>query len=460
LPVDFASLNTGDTAWVLASAALVLIMTPGLAFFYGGMVRSKSVLGMMMQNFVCIAVVSILWVLVVYSLAFGKDINGWHGLLGNFHQAGLAHMGDQVSGYVTSDGKYAQTIPPLVFVAFQLMFAVITPALITGSIADRVKFGAFVLFVGVWVTLVYGPVAHWVFSPEGWLFKRGAEDFAGGTVVHANAGAAALAMCLVVGKRVGWPKEQMRPHNVPFILLGVALLWFGWFGFNAGSALGANNLAGYAFVNTNTATAAALLAWIAVEKLRDGHATTLGAASGAVAGLVAITPAAGFVSPMGSIAVGAIAGVICCLATAMKFKLGFDDSLDVVAVHLLGGVTGALLIGFLGTSATGIGVDGLFYGGSSHLLKEQAIAVGAVVAYSFVATLIIAKLIDLIFGLRLKPEEEQQGMDEVLHAETAYELGSGFGGGRSLVGAGSTTASHSVSIPSTSPTARTEGVQS
>jgi Amt family ammonium transporter len=457
LPVDFGSLNTGDTAWVLASAALVLIMTPGLAFFYGGMVRSKNVLGMMMQNFVCIAVVSVLWVLVVYSIAFGKDA-GVHGLWGNLHQFGLAHMGEQVAGYVTPDGKYAQTIPPLVFVAFQLMFAVITPALITGSIADRVKFGGFVLFVALWVTLVYGPVAHWVFSPEGWLFKRGAEDFAGGTVVHANAGAAGLALCLVVGKRIGWPKEQMRPHNVPFILLGVALLWFGWFGFNAGSALGANNLAGYAFVNTNTATATALLAWIFVEKLRDGHPTTLGAASGAVAGLVAITPAAGFVSPLGSIILGAIAGAICCLATGLKFKLGFDDSLDVVAVHLIGGVTGALLIGFLGTKATGIGVDGIFYGGGGHLLKEQAIAVGAVVAYSFVATLILGKLIDMVFGLRLKPDEELQGMDEVLHAETAYEFGVGLGGGRTLAGVSTSTA-RSVSTPAASPVNRPGEVQ-
>jgi Amt family ammonium transporter len=438
-------------------------MTPGLAFFYGGMVRSKNVLGMLMQNFAVIAVVSVLWVMLVYSIAFGPDATG--GLFGDMHQWGLRNIKEPVvAGYT---GAFAQTIPPIVFVGFQLMFAVITPALITGSIADRVKFGAFVLFVGVWVTVVYGPVAHWVFSPEGWLFKRGALDFAGGTVVHANAGAAGLAMCLVLGRRIGWPKEQMRPHNVPFVLLGAGLLWFGWFGFNAGSALGANELAGFAFINTNTATAAALLAWIAVEKLRDGHATTLGAASGAVAGLVAITPAAGFVSPEGSIVVGALAGAICCLATTLKFKLGFDDSLDVVAVHLLGGITGALLIGFLGTTAVNsLGADGIFYGGGAHLLKEQAIAVGAVVGYSFVTTFILGKLIDLTIGFRLKPEQEQQGMDEVLHAETAYELGSGFGGGRSLAGVGAAAGaaagspSHSASLPGAAPGARSEGVSS
>jgi ammonium transporter, Amt family len=427
---DFAhQLSTGDTAWVLVSAALVLIMTPGLAFFYGGMVRSKNVLGMLMQNYVTIGIVSVIWVLFVYSIAFGKDA-GVHGLFGNLHQFGLAHMHENVAGYGT-----VQTIPPLVFVAFQLMFAVITPALITGATADRLKFGSFVVFVVLWVTLVYGPIAHWVFSPEGWLFKKGAEDFAGGTVVHANAGAAGLALALVAGKRLGWPKEQMKPHNVPFVLLGAALLWFGWFGFNAGSALGANNLAGYAFVNTNTATAAALLGWIFLEKIRDGKPTTLGAASGAVAGLVAITPAAGFVSPVGSIILGFVAGALCSACTVIKFKLGFDDSLDVVAVHLVGGVAGALMIGFLGTKATGIGVDGLFYGGGAHLLRLQAETVGATVGYSFLATLIIGYLIKVTIGLRMSPEDELEGMDSTMHAEAAYEFGSGLGA-RSLVGSG------------------------
>jgi len=414
-------IDSGNTAWVLASAALVLLMTPGLAFFYGGMVRSKNVLGMLMQNFVCIAVVSVLWVLGVYSLAFGKG-NGW---IGDLHQFGLAHMQQAVAGY---SGPLVQSIPPLVFVAFQLMFAVITPALITGATADRLKFGAFTLFIGLWVIVVYGPVAHWVFSPQGWLFRKGAEDFAGGTVVHANAGAAALAVALVIGRRLGWRKEQMRPHNVPFVLLGAGLLWFGWFGFNAGSALGAGQLAGYAFVNTNTATAAALLGWILVERFRDGHPTTLGAASGAVAGLVAITPACGYVSPLGSIAIGFLAGVLCCLSVALKFRFGFDDALDVVGVHLVGGVLGALLIGFFGTSTVG-GADGLFYGGGLSLLGKQALAVVVVVAYSFGVSFLLAKLIDLALGLRVNPDDERLGLDESQHAESAYDYGSITGGG-------------------------------
>src|SRR4051812_4592487 len=420
---DVNSVNTGNTAWVLASAALVLLMTPGLAFFYGGMVRSKNVLGMLMQNYVAIGVVSVVWVMVGYSLAFGYS--GFGGFAGNLHQFGLGHMTEQVAGY---QGPLAQTIPPLVFMAFQLMFAIITPALITGASADRLKFGAFVAFVAVWLIVVYAPIAHWVFSPEGWLFQKGAEDFAGGTVVHANAGAAGLALAIVLGKRLGWKRDPMRPHNLPFTLLGAGLLWFGWFGFNAGSSLGANQLAGYAFVNTNTATAAALLGWILVEKLRDGHPTTLGAASGAVAGLVAITPAAGFVSPLGSIIIGVVAGALCCACTGLKYRLGFDDSPDVVAVHLVGGVTGALLIGLLGTKATGIGVDGVFYGGGWHLMKLQLIAVGACVGFSFVATLIIGKVLDLVMGLRITKDQELEGMDTVLHAETAYEFGS-FGGG-------------------------------
>jgi Amt family ammonium transporter len=423
MPFDFDTVDPGNTAWVLVSAALVLLMTPGLAFFYGGMVRSKNVLGMLMQNYVAIGIVSVLWVLVAYSLAFGSS--GFGGFAGNLHQSGLQHLTEQVSGY---QGPLAQTIPPVVFVAFQLMFAVITPALITGASADRLKFGAYCLFIGVWLILVYAPIAHWVFSPEGWLFRRGAEDFAGGTVVHANAGAAGLALAIVLGKRLGWKKDPMRPHNLPFTLLGAGLLWFGWFGFNAGSALGANNLAGYAFVNTNTATAAAMLGWIVVEKLRDGHPTTLGAASGAVAGLVAITPAAGFVSPMGSIALGFIAGALCSLAVLLKYRLGYDDALDVVGVHLVGGVAGALLIGFLGTSDVG-GADGLLYGGGAHLLRLQAEAVGAAVGYSFVATLVIAKVVDLVLGLRLDKDQELEGMDTVLHAETAYDFGGVSAGG-------------------------------
>ncbi|HVY11268.1 MAG TPA: ammonium transporter [Mycobacteriales bacterium] len=403
------AINAGDTAWILASSALVLLMTPGLAFFYGGMVRGKNVLGMLMQNYVAIGVVGVLWVLFGFTLAFSD--NGFGGFAGNFHQFGLAHMKGQVVG----------TIPLLAFVGFQAMFAIITPALITGSTADRFKFPAFIIFIAVWVTVVYAPVAHWVWNSGGWLFQRGAEDFAGGTVVHANAGAAGVAMALLLGRRKGWPNERMRPHNVPYVLLGAGLLWFGWFGFNAGSALAANETASYAFLNTNTATAAALLGWIIVERLRDGHATTLGAASGAVAGLVAITPACGFISPVGSIFLGLIAGVVCSLCTTIKFKLGLDDALDVGAVHLVGGVLGALLIGFFGTSTVG-GADGIFYGGGAHLLRVQAEAVGAAVGYSFVATMIIGLILKYTIGIRMSDEQQMVGMDESLHAESAYDF--------------------------------------
>ena len=423
MPFDFETVDTGATAWVLASAALVLLMTPGLAFFYSGMVRAKHALGMLMQNYVTIAIVSLVWVLVGFSLAFGAG----NGFVGDLHFAGLQNMGDTLPGYVDS---FAQVIPPMVFVVFQLMFAVITPALITGSTADRWKFGAFVPFIALWSILVYSPVAHWVFSPEGWLFKRGALDFAGGTVVHINAGIAGLALAIVLGKRRGWPTDRMRPHNVPFVLLGAGLLWFGWFGFNAGSALGANQLAGYAFVNTNTATAAALLAWIGVEKLRDGKATTLGAASGAVAGLVAITPCAGFVSPLGSIAVGLLAGGACALAVAVKGKVKIDDSLDVVAVHLVGGIVGSLCVGLFATTDTNaLGADGVFYGGGFSLLGKQALAVVCVIAYSGIVTAIIALAVNLVVKMRVPADVEQDGLDLALHGETAYEF-STLGGAR------------------------------
>jgi Amt family ammonium transporter len=411
-------IDSGNTAWVLASSALVLFMTPGLAFFYGGMVRTKNVLGMLMQNYVVIGIVSVIWVLFTYSLAFGVDWGG-HGFIGTLHFAGLAHPTQAVPGY---EGPLAQSIPPLVFVSFQLMFAIITPALITGSTADRLKFGGFVVAITLWAILVYAPVAHWVFSPTGWLFKLGAEDFAGGTVVHLNAGIAGVALALVVGRRRNWPREPMPPHSLPLTLLGAGMLWFGWFGFNAGSALGANQLAAQAFINTNTATAAALLSWIATEKLRNGKSTTLGAASGAVAGLVAITPACGFVNAMGAIAIGLIAGCVCALATSLKFRLKLDDSLDVGAVHLVGGATGALLIGFFGTSTVG-GADGLFYGGGLGLLGKQAVAIGAVGAFSFVVTFLIGKVVSATIGLRVDEAAEYQGLDNSQHAETAYELG-------------------------------------
>jgi len=395
-------------------------MTPGLAFFYGGMVRGKNVLGMLAQNFVTMGMVSILWIAGVYSLAF----SGTGSLIGNLHQFGLNHIWQQPTGLSLS-------IPPMVFVAFQLMFAIITPALITGASADRLKFGSWVAFSSIWLVIVYAPVAHWVFSPLGWLAKKGAEDFAGGTVVHANAGAAALALILVIGKRKGWPKERMRPHNVPYVLLGAGLLWFGWFGFNAGSALSANTLSAYAFINTNTATGAALIGWILTEKIRDGHSTTLGAASGAVAGLVAITPACGFVSPMGSIIIGVLAGVVCCLATGLKTFFKFDDALDVVGVHLVGGILGALLIGFFGTSMVN-GANGLFYSGGFALLGRQTLAVIAVVAYSFVVTYALALIIEKTVGLRVSEEDEAAGLDLSQHAETAYESSSFSDGSRFL----------------------------
>ena len=408
-------MNTGDTAWVLTSAALVLLMTPGLAFFYGGMVRGKNVLNMLMMNYITIAVAGVLWVLVGYTLAF-SDGGKLNNFVGGFANSGLGGTVGELFG------DEPHQIPLLAFVAFQGMFAIITPALFTGSIADRMKFLPFVIIVAVWSLLVYAPVAHWVWG-GGWLGSLGAQDFAGGTVVHANAGAAGLALAIVLGKRKGWPKEPMRPHNMPFVLLGAALLWFGWFGFNAGSELAADDTAAIAFVTTNAATAAAMLGWVLVEKLRDGHPTTLGAASGAIIGLVAITPACAFVTPVGAIALGLIAGVTGAYAVGLKVKLGYDDALDVVGIHLVGGVLGALLIGVLGTSSIG-GEDGLLYGGGIVLLGKQAAAVGATVAYSFVVTFVLAKILSLLFGgLRVSEDTEVEGLDINLHAETAYESG-------------------------------------
>ncbi|MQA93758.1 MAG: ammonium transporter [Streptosporangiales bacterium] len=412
----------GDTAWVLTSAAFVMLMTPGVAFFYGGMVRSKSVLNMLMMCFTTLGIVSILWVLYGYSIAFTTDVGG--GLLGGLSSLGLAGTIGQVSG----------TIPELGFSAFQLMFAILTPALIAGAVADRMKFGAWVAFSAIWVTLVYFPVAHWVFFFDdgngGWIGDRlGVLDFAGGTAVHINAGAAALALVLVLGKRKGWPRENMRPHNLPFVLLGAGLLWFGWFGFNAGSAVAANDTAAIAFMNTQVATGAAALAWILVEKLRDGNSTTLGLASGAVAGLVAITPACASVNPIGAIAIGLIAGAICAYAVGLKYKLGYDDSLDVVGVHLVGGLVGSLLIGLFATSTVVEDVDGLLYGGGLAQLGKQAIGAFAVLAYSSVVTWVIAKVLDKTMGLRVAEEDEAQGVDLAVHAESGYEFGSVPGGG-------------------------------
>src|SRR5690349_3127696 len=333
-------MNTGDTAWVLASSALVLLMTPGLAFFYGGMVRSKSVLNMLMMSFVTIGIVSMLWVLYGFSVAFGTESSG---LWGGFGWAGMEHL--TTTEVTINGGQYG--IPLLVFAAFQLMFAVITPALISGAIADRAKFGTWMVFVALWVTIVYFPVAHWVFdfgdkdgNGAGWLAAKGVLDFAGGTAVHVNAGAAGLALAIVLGKRIGWKKDPMRPHNLTLVMLGAGLLWFGWFGFNAGSALGANGTAAFAMVNTIVATCAAMLAWLLVERIRDGKATSLGAASGVVAGLVAITPSCSAVNVLGALVIGVVAGSLCALAVGLKYKLGYDDSLDVVGVHLVGGIVG------------------------------------------------------------------------------------------------------------------------
>ena len=428
------ALNAGDTAWVLASSALVLLMTPGLAFFYGGMVRAKSALNMMMMSMITIAVVSVLWVIYGFKLAFGYEGNSpWYG---SFSLSGL---GDAVNELTNNGGIYP--IPLLVFATFQLMFAIITPALISGAIADRAKFVSWTLFVALWVTLVYFPVAHWVFAfgnkvgdtvtGAGFLASRGVEDFAGGTAVHINAGAAGLALAIVLGRRIGWQKSPMRPHSLPLVLLGAGLLWFGWFGFNAGSALGANATAGLAFLNTQVATAGALLGWVLTEKFRDGHPTSLGAASGAVAGLVAITPACAFVAPWAAVVIGFLAGVICALAVGLKYRFGFDDALDVVGVHLVGGIVGSLAIGFFGSSkVNSLGLDGLFYGGGATLLGKQALGVGLVMGYSFVMTLIIGFFIEKTIGFRVKTENELAGVDLSEHAESAYEMGGILKGGR------------------------------
>ncbi|WP_432137491.1 MULTISPECIES: ammonium transporter [unclassified Streptomyces] len=424
-----ASVDTGDTAWLLAATALVLLMTPGLALFYGGMVRAKSVLNMLMMSFVSIALVTVVWLVCGYSLAFGDDIGG--GLLGGLDLAGMSGVGpDSVQG----------TVPTLLFATFQLTFAIITAALISGAIADRAKFGAWLVFVPVWTLLVYVPVAHWTWGPGGWILTRlGALDFAGGLPVEITSGASGLAVALVLGPRLGFKKDAMRPHNLPMVVLGAGLLWFGWFGFNAGSALGANGLAAAALLNTLAAGCTGLLGWLFVEQKRDGHPTTLGAASGAVAGLVAITPSCGSVSLLGALVVGLTAGVVCSYAVSWKFKLNYDDSLDVVGVHFVGGVIGTLLIGLFAERAMTGGAEGLFYGGGLAQLGKQAVAVLAVAAYVFAVTYGIAKLIDKVMGFRASEEEEHTGLDLTVHAETAYDHG--------VLGHGAPVTAHSV-VPS------------
>ncbi|MEJ8279200.1 ammonium transporter [Pseudonocardia sp. DW16-2] len=416
-------LNSGDTAWLLTSAALVMLMTPGVALFYGGQARSKSVLNMFMMCFSALGVVGVLWILYGYSTVFGTELVGG-GLLGNpAEYFGLTAL--------LPNDEATEAYPALAFVSFQGMFAILTVALIAGAAADRMKFGAWVLFSGLWATLVYFPVAHWVFDLEqGWIpVILGAKDFAGGTAVHINAGIAALVLCIVLGKRRGWPREAMRPHNLTMVMLGAGVLWFGWFGFNAGSATSAGWAAGYAFVNSLAATAAAILGWLLVEKIRYGKATSLGAASGIVAGLVAITPACASVSPLGALAIGAIAGALCAWAVGLKYKLGYDDSFDVVGVHFVGGLWGTLAIGFFATDVAPDEVNGLFYGGGFTQLGLQAVAAFAVIAYTAVVTTIIVVALKYTIGLRVEDEVEQTGIDEGEHAETGYEFSGLRGGG-------------------------------
>lgn len=427
-------LNSGDTAWILTSAALVLLMVPGLALFYGGMVRSKSVLNMMMMCIGAIAVVGVLWILYGYSIAFGTDIGG--GLLGN----PVEYFG--LSSILANDEE-TSALPQLAFVGFQAMFAILTTALIAGAVADRMRFGPWLLFAALWSTLVYFPVAHWVFDLDnGWIAATvGALDFAGGTAVHINAGVAALVLAIILGKRRGWPREPMRPHNLTMVMLGAGLLWFGWFGFNAGSSGAANWAASFALVNTLAATAAAILGWLLVERIRDGKPTSLGAASGIVAGLVAITPACAAVSPIGALIIGVVAGAACALAVGLKYRFGYDDSLDVVGVHLVGGLIGTLMIGLLATDVAPDGATGLFYGGGFDQLWRQAVGAGAVLIYSLVLTTIIAFIVKAAVGLRVSDDDEITGIDETEHAESGYDFSTLRGGSGLRPASGASTQS-------------------
>jgi ammonium transporter, Amt family len=438
--------DTGDTAWMLASSALVLLMTPGLAFFYGGMVRAKGVLNMLMMSISAMGVVTVLWTLYGYSLAFGNDkFNlfgdptqywGLKGLIG-----GNAVAADPSTGTAAVDIPLAGTLPQTVFVAFQLMFAIITVALISGAVADRLKFSGWLVFAGLWATFVYFPVAHWVFAFDGitgehggWIAnKLKAIDFAGGTAVHINSGTAGLVLAIILGKRLGWPTTPMRPHNLPFTMLGAGLLWFGWYGFNAGSATSSGGTAGATFMTTTIATATAMLAWLLTERIRDGKATSLGAASGIVAGLVAITPSCSSVNALGALIVGASAGILCALAVGLKFKLGYDDSLDVVGVHLIGGMVGTLLVGLVAAPEAPAAVAGLFYGGGFDQLWRQAVGAFAVFGYSAIVTAILALIVKYTIGLRLDAEDESAGIDEAEHAETGYDLAAVTSGGSSVL---------------------------
>ncbi|MDA8438588.1 MAG: ammonium transporter [Propionibacterium sp.] len=413
------TINAGDTAWVMVSAALVLMMTPALAFFYGGMVRAFGVLNIMMMSLISMGTVGVLWVLYGYSMAFGNSIDG---LVGDpFQYFGLRGL---LSATIDPTGDGTHTIPTLAFVGFQAGFAIIAAALVSGAVADRIKFSTWTVFTVVWATLVYFPVAHWVFAVNGltaahggWLVNRlHLIDFAGGTAIEINTGAAGLALALVLGPRIGFRQKPMRPHNMTLVMIGAGLLWFGWFGFNAGSALGATMTAALAWINTMIAPCTAMLAWLVTERIRDGHATSLGGASGVVAGLVAITPSAAAVSPLGAAVIGILAGVGCALAIGLKFKWGYDDALDVVGVHLVGGIIGTLAIGFLAMKG------GLFYGGGTTVLDHQTIAAFAVLVYSFLVTYGIGRALDAIIGLRLSPAAETSGADINEHAEVGYDL--------------------------------------
>jgi Amt family ammonium transporter len=410
-------IDTGDTAWVLISSALVLMMTiPGLAFFYGGMVRGKNILGTLLQSFIIAALISIQWVVLGYSLAFGPDISG---LVGNLDWLGFSQVGQ------TANADYAATIPHQAFALFQLTFAIITPALITGAFAERMKFTGFLAFTLLWATFIYDPLAHWVWGVGGWIRNMGVLDFAGGTVVHISSGISALVCAIVIGKRHDYGRIPLIPHNLPFTMLGACLLWVGWFGFNAGSALAANGLAASAFLATNTAAAAAALFWAFSEWVSRGKPTMLGAASGAVAGLVAVTPGSGFVGPMSALAIGAVAGIICYSACNLKASLGYDDSLDVVGVHFVGGVWGAIATGLFASKAVNpAGNDGLFFG-NPGLVVTQLIGIVATIAFAGIGTFIILAIVRAIFGLRVSPDDETLGLDLSMHSESAYEFGLG-----------------------------------
>ena len=406
-------MDSGDTAWMLASTALVMIMLPGLALFYGGLVRSKNVLSTVMHSFFGLALVSVVWVIVGFTLAFGPDVNGW-GLIGNLDFAMFNGVGQAPSAV------YAVTIPFMLFAMFQLMFAAITPALITGAFAERKRFGSFVLFTILWSIFIYSPIAHWVWSSDGWLFKMGALDFAGGTVVHISSGVSALIVALMIGRRA-MNGEKSEPHDVPMTVLGAGLLWFGWFGFNAGSALTAGGLAASAFTVTNLAAAAATITWVLASYAHTRKVSVVGAACGAVAGLVAITPASGFVAPSGALIIGLVAGGLCYSATLLRARSRVDDALDVFAVHGIGGMFGAIATGIFATSTVQAAYKGLLDGNPQQLVT-QAVAVVATLAYAVVGTFVIVKVVDVLLGIRVKPAEEAAGLDLSVHGEVAYQV--------------------------------------